>query len=79
MRVSVEFYGARKPYVKAYIPNDIGNAWASLKAAIDGLVDAKVIPDDSHKWLTYGECKLFRTAKEHGGKSCVRLLIEVQD
>lgn len=31
---------------------DIGNCYPAVKAAIDGIVDAGVIPDDSLPWLT---------------------------
>lgn len=61
---------------KRYRPRDIANAIASLKAAIDGIVDAGVIGDDNHKVLQWGDCTLHRDAKSHGGKSCVVLRFE---
>jgi hypothetical protein len=30
---------------------DVGSSMECVKAAVDGLVDAKVIPDDTPKWL----------------------------
>jgi hypothetical protein len=61
---------------KRYRPLDIGNAIGALKAAIDGIVDAGLIPGDSHKVLKWGEGVLHRSANEHGGRSCVVLTFE---
>jgi hypothetical protein len=58
---------------KRYRPLDVGNAIGALKAAIDGLCDAGLLVSDSHDRLKWGECELYRTAKEHGGRSCVVL------
>lgn len=44
-----------------YKPRDIENAIAAMKPMIDGMVDAGVIPDDSSRWLTWGEVRLLRT------------------
>jgi hypothetical protein len=38
----------------------VQNAIAALKPAIDGMVDAGVIPDDSARWLEWGGFKLTR-------------------
>lgn len=62
---------------KRYRPLDEANAIAALKGAIDGLVDAGVLKSDTHEWLKWGECRLLRTAKAHGGRSGVVLRFEV--
>ena len=41
-----------------YAPKDIGNAISSLKAAVDAMQDAGVIPNDSKKWLAWGQVSL---------------------
>lgn len=58
---------------RRYRPLDEGNAIGALKAAIDGIVLAGLLPSDAHNVLRWGDGRLFRTAKEHGGKSCVLL------
>lgn len=51
----------RCPYgSRGYCPRDAQNAIGALKAAIDGMVDAGVVPDDSAKWVTWGEFQLTR-------------------
>jgi hypothetical protein len=45
-----------------YKPRDVQNAIAALKPAVDGMVDAGLIPDDSRKWLSWGEVTLSRRA-----------------
>lgn len=62
-----------------YRPNDIQNANSSLKAAIDGLCDAGMAPDDNHKWVDWGTTVLYRTEKEHKGRSCVVIRLEFAD
>lgn len=61
---------------RRYRPLDTANAIASLKAAIDGIVDAGVLTGDSHKHLSWGRTILHRAAKEHGGRACVVLTFE---
>lgn len=81
VRIDADFYmGADRGLITiarhaSYRPLDIANAISSLKGAIDGLVDAGVVPDDSHKWVTWGEVHLYRTKKQHQGKSGVVLII----
>jgi len=65
-----------KPKPIVYRPLDTMNAIAALKAAIDGIVDAGVLPGDSHKQVQWGDVNLYRTAKEHKGRSCVVLRLE---
>lgn len=36
-----------------YIARDVQNAMSALKAAIDGLIDAGIAPNDSKKWLQW--------------------------
>ena len=36
---------------QVYLPDDPSNAAYALKAAVDGLVDAGLLPDDSHKYV----------------------------
>ncbi len=58
-----------------YHPSDFDNAVGSLKALIDGIVDAGVIPDDSWRHL---ECGEVRCDFERGPWVEVRLE-EIQD
>lgn len=44
--------------MKDYKPRDVQNAIAALKPAIDGMVDAGVVPDDSYKWVSWGKVRL---------------------
>lgn len=50
-----------------YAPRDIGNLIAAFKSGQDGIVDAGLIPDDSAKYLSYGEIKILR-GKDAGGR-----------
>lgn len=69
--------GSEKP--KRYRPLDEGNAIGALKATIDGLVEAGLLANgDSHTWVKWGNGLLFRTAKDHGGRSEVELVLDVQ-
>lgn len=77
-RVSATFYGARKGQ-QVYVPRDVLNAWASLKAALDGLTDAGMWPDDSKQWVELGACEILSDAKAHKGRSEVELRIERMD
>lgn len=56
-----------------YRPRDVQNAIASLKPAIDGMVDAGVVPDDSHKWVQWGPVRLEKCIK--GETSGVRITV----
>lgn len=78
-RITVEFLMGQRllfPSSHFYRPRDRQNAIASLKGAVDGLVDAGVILDDNHKVLDWGDVTLKRSAKEHQGKAGVILTIE---
>jgi hypothetical protein len=41
-----------------YLPLDIANAQAATKAAIDGFIDAGIAPNDTKRWLTWGQFDL---------------------
>lgn len=45
---------------KRYRPKDAGNAIGCLKPYIDGLVDAKLVPDDTADWVNFGKIKLVK-------------------
>lgn len=51
---------------EGYVAADIANALSSTKAAIDGLVDAGIAPNDSKKWLTWGRVSLITRKCEQG-------------
>lgn len=57
-----------------YKPRDKQNAIGSMKAALDGCVDAGLLPDDNHRWLEFGPVTFYRTKKDHGGKAAVVLV-----
>lgn len=48
---------------------DEDNARASLKAAIDGMVDAGIIPTDSKKWLRWGDFTLITNKRSAAWKA----------
>ena len=76
----LDFYQARIAGNRTKcISLDVSNAIASFKAGQDALADAGVIVSDSHKYLDVGKTRLFNTAKEHGGRRCVLVSLEVQD
>jgi Holliday junction resolvase RusA-like endonuclease len=77
--MDVEFYTARKKGHYVYYPRDIDNALASLKAAIDGIVDAKVIPSDSAKYLSIGKITIHAGQKDAAGLSCVIITIRAKE
>ena len=54
VRVSLLFgiKGGRK--AQRYQPQDVSNAVAAFKAGFDGMVDAKLFPDDSRKHMALG-------------------------
>lgn len=51
-----------------YLPSDPFNAGYALKAAVDGIVDAGLLPDDSYKYIDVGSVKVRRvdTQDEEG-------------
>jgi len=50
--------GIRKSEALKYRPNDIANAIAAVKSAVDGFIDAGLAPDDSHRWIKWGDVVL---------------------
>jgi hypothetical protein len=56
------------PGSPGYMPKDVQNAIASLKANIDALTDARVIPDDVAKYLQWGRFDLINTAARAEGR-----------
>jgi hypothetical protein len=81
IRIDALFYLNQKqgdPFSESYyFPRDEDNAIASLKAAIDGLVDAGVIANDSRNYMEFGAVKLLRREQEHKGKRCVVLTVSI--
>lgn len=64
---------------RRYRPLDEGNAIGALKATIDGVVAAGLLPADSHDWLKWGDGNLYRNAHNHQGQACVILeFVEVE-
>jgi predicted metal-dependent phosphoesterase TrpH len=49
---------------RGYRPKDVQNALAAIKAAVDGMVDAGVVANDSKKFVSWGRLRLLTTAKE---------------
>ena len=51
-----------------YRPQDEQNGISSLKAAVDGIADSKIIPDDSSAWLHWGTppCRIHPKSPESG-------------
>jgi len=73
-----EKLGANCPDVlKRYRPADEGNAIQSLKPVIDGIVDAGLLIDDRAAFVEWGNYVRHGTQKEHGGRHCVVLRLEV--
>ena len=80
--VTATFYCGPTMMTKAGVPDglyrplDSTNANDSLKAAIDGLKDAGVFPEDDHTRVRMMPPTLLRRKKEHQGRAEVLLEIE---
>lgn len=61
-----------------YRPLDQQNAISAIKGALDGIVASGLLAGDQHDKLSWGRCELLRTAKQHGGRSCVVIEIEYE-
>lgn len=61
VELTMEYFCTRAS--RGYRPLDVMNALASIKAAVDGMVDAGVVPDDSKKFVSWGRLRLHTTAK----------------
>lgn len=48
------------------VVKDVQNALSAMKAAVDGLVDAGIAPNDSKKWLTWGAVSLITVKSSKG-------------
>jgi crossover junction endodeoxyribonuclease RusA len=68
IRIDVEYNCPKQ--ATGYRPRDSMNGIAAMKAQIDGMVDAGVIPDDSCKWLSWGSFTLTRA-----GRAGVRITV----
>jgi hypothetical protein len=78
--ISATFYAHRGAVPDGkYRPNDKANAIHSLKAPVDGFVDAGLIPDDSHLWVSWGEIELLRNKKVSSGRPRVMVTIQSVD
>lgn len=67
VEIQIDWYMGNKSF---YCPMDNQNAVSSLKAAIDGIVDAGIIEDDNRKIVkAIHPVNLYRTRKEHQGRS----------
>ena len=62
VEVDIEYRCCRK--IEGYIAFDQANALAALKAYIDGMVDAKVVKNDSRKMLRIAHMELFTRATD---------------
>jgi hypothetical protein len=69
--IEVEYRHNRKS--RGYKPRDTANAMSAIKALVDGMVDADIVPDDSARWLSWGGFRLFTTADEHQEGVYVRI------
>ena len=58
-----------------YRPSDEDNARASLKAALDGIRDSGLIPNDTTEWVSWGEVRIVRNSID-GSRPRVELRIE---
>lgn len=60
-----------------YLPMDEENAIAAIKAAIDGMVDAGIVPTDSAKWLRVGRLVIIPT-KGKDSRASLRMTVVPQ-
>lgn len=59
--IEMDYYCCRES--DGYRPRDTQNALAATKAAIDGMVDAGVVANDSAKFVSWGGIRLHSTAR----------------
>jgi Holliday junction resolvase RusA-like endonuclease len=67
---------ARYKQAGRYFPKDADNALASVKALVDALKDAGVVPSDAAHNVRLAAPVMRTRAKEHGGRACVLVTIE---
>lgn len=60
--VSMDYYCTKTS--RGYRPRDTMNAIAAMKAAIDGMADAGIVPNDSKRFVSWGGLRLFTTREE---------------
>lgn len=72
--IDVEYRCSRD--ANGYAPRDVQNAIAALKAGIDGMADAGIIPGDSKKFLSWGRFDLVTTMNPKGDG--VTLIVRAQ-
>jgi hypothetical protein len=65
-------YDITKSLDPGYRPRDIMNGMSALKPAVDGLVDAGLVKDDSWKHLSWGSLEITKQ-----GSSGVTIMVEV--
>lgn len=58
-----------------YRPLDSTNGQIALKAAIDGIADARIVPKDTHKWVSLMPPVFHRHKKEHKGMAKIVVTI----
>lgn len=58
-----------------YKPMDVFNVPRSIKALVDGMVDAGVFPDDSLQYISEATVRLFYVSERAGEKSMVRVTL----
>lgn len=64
--ITIEYRHTRES--EGYHPKDVMNAVHACKPAIDGMVDAKVVKDDTKKWLRLDGLTLLTSLEELGDK-----------
>lgn len=68
--------GVARSWAVKYRPIDSSNAGSAMKPAIDGLVDAGLVPKDNHRWVAVAPPILYRQKKEHKGLAYIELTIQ---
>lgn len=82
VRISATWFEGWSPFEQGtrmslfYRPTDEQNAWIALKAALDGFVDARLVPDDTAKHVKLGDCELKVKPADHGGRCGIDIEIE---
>lgn len=59
--IELDYYCCRES--QGYRPRDVSNALSSVKAAIDGMVDAGVVANDSAKYVQWAGIRLHSTSE----------------
>lgn len=64
--ITIEYRHTREAV--GYHPKDVTNAIHACKPALDGMVDAKIVKDDTKRWLRLDGATLLTSLKELGPK-----------